>query len=221
MTFFTGCTVVIVGDGAEWSWNRATWFIRRCEILDFWHAMEHAWAFAGLHYGEGSKQADQGVRQIGVDLKAGKIDAVIARLKRMRPKSPQLRASLDSLIRYYSENAGRMRYDEYIRRDTGSGAERWRAHISKSSMRACAPSRDALERGRRAPSAGGSPALVERQLGDAGPFDNGLHRLLSPRLDLTSVVRDARFYLETPWAGGSSQGPALCARVWRRPGSIY
>src|SRR5450631_1512310 len=31
-------TVVIVGDGAEWIWNRATWFIRRCEILDFWHA---------------------------------------------------------------------------------------------------------------------------------------------------------------------------------------
>ncbi len=34
-------TVVIVGDaGAEWIWNRATWFIRRCEILDFWHALK-------------------------------------------------------------------------------------------------------------------------------------------------------------------------------------
>jgi hypothetical protein len=30
--------VVIVGDGAEWIWNRATMFVRRCEILDFWHA---------------------------------------------------------------------------------------------------------------------------------------------------------------------------------------
>ncbi len=39
---------VIVGDGAEWIWNRAIWFIRRCEILDFWRAMEHAWAFARL-----------------------------------------------------------------------------------------------------------------------------------------------------------------------------
>lgn len=114
--------VVIVGDGAEWIWNRATWFIHRCEILDFWHAMEHAWAFALLNYGEGSKQADQWVRQIGVDLKAGKVDEVIARLKRMRPKSPQLRASLDSLIRYYSENAGRMHYDEYIRLGYGIGS---------------------------------------------------------------------------------------------------
>jgi len=97
--------VVIVGDGAEWIWKRATWFIRRCEILDFWHALEYAWDFARLRFGEGSTQADQWVRQIGIDLKAGKVEQVIARLKRLRPQSPQMRASLDSLIRYYSENA--------------------------------------------------------------------------------------------------------------------
>ena len=114
--------VVIVGDGAEWIWNRATWFIRRCEILDFWHALEHAWTFARSSYGEGSKQADQWVRQIGIDLKTGKVEEVIARLKRMRPKSPQLRASLDSLIRYYSENAARMHYDEYLRLGYGIGS---------------------------------------------------------------------------------------------------
>lgn len=114
--------VVIVGDGAEWIWNRATWFIHRCEILDFWHAMEHAWEFARLRFGEGSTQADQWVHQIGVDLKAGKVEQVIARLKRLRPKSPQLRASLDSLIHYYSENASRMKYDEYLRLGYGIGS---------------------------------------------------------------------------------------------------
>jgi hypothetical protein len=51
--------VVIVGDGAEWIWNRASIFVRRCEILDFWHALEHAWSFARLYYGEGSQQADR------------------------------------------------------------------------------------------------------------------------------------------------------------------
>jgi hypothetical protein len=65
-------TVVIVGDGAEWIWNRATWFIRRCEILDFWHALEHAWKFAHLRYGDGSAQADRWVHQIAEDLRAGK-----------------------------------------------------------------------------------------------------------------------------------------------------
>jgi hypothetical protein len=114
--------VVIVGDGAEWIWNRATWFIHRCEILDFWHALEHAWDFARLRYGEGSQQADQWVHQIACDLKAGKVQPVITRLKRLRPKSPQLRESLDSLIHYYSENANRMRYDEYLRLGFGIGS---------------------------------------------------------------------------------------------------
>jgi len=83
--------VVIVGDGAEWIWNRATMFVCRCEILDFWHALEHAWEFAHLRYGEGSAQADSWVHQIAEDLKAGKVQQVIARLKRVRPKTPELR----------------------------------------------------------------------------------------------------------------------------------
>jgi len=114
--------VVIVGDGAEWIWNRATWFIHRCEILDFWHALEHAWEFARLRFGEGAQQADQWVHEIGIDLKAGKVEDVIARLKRLRPKSPQARASLDSLIHYYTENASRMKYDEYLRLGYGIGS---------------------------------------------------------------------------------------------------
>jgi hypothetical protein len=101
--------VVIVGDGAEWIWNRATMFVRRCEILDFWHAVEHAWQYAQLRYGEGSAQADAWVHAIAEDLRAGKVQAVIARLKRLRPKTPELRESLQALIRYYTDNAGRMR----------------------------------------------------------------------------------------------------------------
>jgi heme oxygenase len=50
------------------------------------------------------------------------VEQVIARLKRLRPQSPQLRESLDSLIRYYSENADRMRYDEYLRLGYGIGS---------------------------------------------------------------------------------------------------
>ncbi len=114
--------VVIVGDGAEWIWNRAPMFVRRCEILDFWHALEHAWEFAQLRYGEGSAQADRWVHAIAEDLRAGKVQEVIARLKRVRPKTPELRESLQALIRYYSENAGRMHYDEYLRLGYGIGS---------------------------------------------------------------------------------------------------
>jgi hypothetical protein len=114
--------VVIVGDGAEWIWKRATMFVRRCEILDFWHALEHAWGFAHLRYGVGSAQADGWVHQIAEDLRDGKVEAVIARLKRLRPKTAELRESLQALISYYSENATRMRYDEYLRLGYGIGS---------------------------------------------------------------------------------------------------
>jgi len=49
--------MVIIGDGAEWSWNRASLFACRCAILDFWHAVEKAWKFARLRYGAESKRA--------------------------------------------------------------------------------------------------------------------------------------------------------------------
>jgi hypothetical protein len=74
--------VVIAVDGAEWIWKRASMFVRRCEILDFWHAIEHAWEFAQLRYGEGSAQADRWVHAIAEALRAGKVQEVIARLKR-------------------------------------------------------------------------------------------------------------------------------------------
>lgn len=101
--------MVIVGDGAEWIWNRATQSVRRCEILDFWHALEHAWAFAQLRYGEGSAQADAWVHAIAEDLRAGKVQEVIGRWQRLRPKTPELRQSLQAPFRYYRENGGRMR----------------------------------------------------------------------------------------------------------------
>lgn len=118
----TETVVVIVGDGAEWIWNRANMFVRRCEILDFWHALEHAWDFARLRYGEASQQADVWVHGIAEDLRAGKVQEVIAGLKRLRPQTPELRDSLQSLIRYYSENVARMRYDEYLRLGYGIGS---------------------------------------------------------------------------------------------------
>jgi hypothetical protein len=114
--------VVIVGDGAEWIWNRATMFVRRCEILDFWHALEHAWEFARLRYGAGSAQADRWVHDIAEKLRAGKVHEVIEELKRLRPQTPESRESLQALIRYYSENATRMRYDEYLRLGYGIGS---------------------------------------------------------------------------------------------------
>ena len=47
---------------------------------------------------------------------------MIARLKTLRPTTPESREKLDALIRYYTDNAARMRYDEYLRRGYGIGS---------------------------------------------------------------------------------------------------
>ncbi len=83
---------------------------------------QHAWEFARLRYGEGSVQADRWVHTIAEDLRVGKVRQVIARLKRLQPKSAEVRESLAGLIRYYSENASRMQYDEYLRLGYGIGS---------------------------------------------------------------------------------------------------
>ena len=114
--------VVVVGDGSEWIWKRATMFVNRCEILDFWHAMEYAWAYARLQFGEGSRRADTWTQRIARDLKAGKVLEVIARLKTLQPTSNESRVALDNLVKYYTDNASRMRYDEYLRAGYGIGS---------------------------------------------------------------------------------------------------
>lgn len=114
--------VVVVGDGAEWIWHRATLFANVCEILDFWHALEHAWMYARLQFGEGSCQADRWARRLAHDLKAGRVREVIARLKTLHPRSDASRTALDALITYYTDHASRMRYDEYLRLGYGIGS---------------------------------------------------------------------------------------------------
>jgi len=84
-------------------------FVQRCEILDFWHALEPAWEFAHLRYGAGSAQADRWAQDIAEKLRAGKVYEGSEELKRLRPQTPESRESLPALIRYYSENATRMR----------------------------------------------------------------------------------------------------------------
>jgi len=74
-------------------------FVKRREILDFWHAMEYAWAYARLQFGEGSRRANTWALRLARDLKAGKVQAVLARLKTAQPVSNESRVALDALIK--------------------------------------------------------------------------------------------------------------------------
>ena len=114
--------VVIVADGAEWIWNRATMFPKRCEILDFWHAVEKAWEFGRLRWGQESSVTARWAHRLAEDLRAGKVKEVIARLQTLSVSTAEERELLDGLIRYYTTNQNRMRYDEYLRLGYGIGS---------------------------------------------------------------------------------------------------
>ena len=114
--------VVIVGDGAEWIWNRASMFTNCCEILDFWHAIEKAWVFARIHFGQGSVRADRFMERLTADLRAGKVMDVIARLHKVKTSTAEDEEALAKLVKYYTDNSQRMRYDEYIRKGYGIGS---------------------------------------------------------------------------------------------------
>ena len=120
--FGTNTVVVIIGDGAEWIWNRASMFARRCEILDFWHAVEHAWEFARLQFGEDSKLGANWAHTLKTRLRNGEVAQVIEQLRGTPCTEPEARKALDKLIKYYTDNAMRMRYDEYIRLGYGIGS---------------------------------------------------------------------------------------------------
>ena len=120
--------VVIIGDGAKWIWNRAALFPIRCEILDFWHAAEHAWDTAHVLFGAQTRKAARWAKDLTDLLRAGKVDQVIAQLEKMKLKrkshSEQLRceAVLASLLGYYKDNRSRMLYDVYLAKGYGIGS---------------------------------------------------------------------------------------------------
>lgn len=125
-----GQSVAIIGDGAKWIWERAKLFPQRIEILDFWHAAEHAWTCARALWGEGTEATAQWARRIRGLLRHGKVRKVIGELQGLRDNLQQQGAAatavsaVDNLLRYYVKHAARMNYPHYrtLGLSIGSGA---------------------------------------------------------------------------------------------------
>jgi len=100
---------VILGDGAPWIWNLATeLFPRAIQIVDRYHADEHLAGVAKAVYGPGTDLAQQWTHERCSELKAGKIDAVLAALgAHFSVKEAR------ECHRYIKTNRRRMRYDQF------------------------------------------------------------------------------------------------------------
>ena len=108
--------VVVVGDGAKWVWSLAEeHFPDAVQILDFYHASRHLWEAAEVIWGESSQQGREAVKRWEDKLLAGGVWEVMEELKRWaKRKRGEKREELGRQVGYFSRNAERMRYDEYL-----------------------------------------------------------------------------------------------------------
>jgi hypothetical protein len=90
------------------------------------------------------------------------VQDVIARLQRLPPKNAEMRESLAGLFRYYSENAGRMRYDEYLRLGYGIGAARSSCQAREGIRMRSSKVRLSCSNKRRSASGRRAPAPLQR-----------------------------------------------------------
>jgi hypothetical protein len=104
--------VVVLGDGAEWIWNRIARFCDRpVEIVDFCHASEHVWQAGQALYGEGTVETEEWVTQRLEELIEEGPGSLLNSLWLATPKAPaEAREILRRQTNYISKHRERMRY---------------------------------------------------------------------------------------------------------------
>jgi hypothetical protein len=112
-----GRQVVCLMDG-----QRSLWFRQReslpgaIPVLDLFHATEYLWEAAYCFEAKGSVAAEKFVHRYLKMLLEGKVKNVISAMKRRKkPLSGNRLKTMEKVIRYYTTNAGHMKYDEYLK----------------------------------------------------------------------------------------------------------
>jgi Uncharacterised protein family (UPF0236) len=116
--------VIVLGDGAPWIWGLADeHFPGAVQIVDLYHAREHLADVGKILYGPCSPESKRwAVARYG-QLDAGKVESVMASLRRVRPRDPIARQAVAREISYFQTHAERMRYAQFRRQGffVGSG----------------------------------------------------------------------------------------------------
>ena len=122
-------SVVVLGDGAHWIWDRARAFlglpgVEVVEIVDIYHAYGYLWAVGNALYGAGSLRAAAWVEPLKDQLYLHGATPVLAALAALTPTTEEaLNASTDAQT-YFTRNVARMDYPRFVARHLpiGSGA---------------------------------------------------------------------------------------------------
>ena len=122
-------TVVVLGDGAEWIWHRATAFlggdgVEVVEIVDIYHVYEYLWSVGYALFGVGTAEAVRWVEDLKDQLYAQGVAPVLATLAASHPPDAQAAEVVRTAHGYFTAQAARMDYPRFVARQfpIGSGA---------------------------------------------------------------------------------------------------
>lgn len=114
---------VVLGDGAEWIWNIASQhFAGAIQIVDIWHAREHLWDVAAKLFPSDEKQRKRWAKKLIQKLNRGRVETVVAELRRFPTRKPELRDALRIEADYFERNRDRMRYPKFRKQGLFSGS---------------------------------------------------------------------------------------------------
>lgn len=106
--------VIILGDGAPWIWGIADeHFYGAIQIVDLYHAREHLADLGKIVYGVTRVESKEWIVARREQLDAGEVEAVIASMRRLRPREEKARDAVRKAIDYFQTNADRMRYAHF------------------------------------------------------------------------------------------------------------
>jgi hypothetical protein len=119
--------IVVLGDGANWIWNRiAAMFPRRktTEVVDFYHAGEYIWDASKVVFGEGTDKAKGWGEQYCHTLKHDGPHPVLRELRALASSNGAALELVEKAITYFENQAQRMDYPFFIEQgmQIGSGS---------------------------------------------------------------------------------------------------
>jgi hypothetical protein len=109
----TQSELVFIADGAKWIWNWVeSIYPESIQILDFYHAKEHACEFAALQFRQ-KELRNAWIDQAQEWLIEDQLDLLIEELGQMLPANPLAAKARDKLLGYYWNNYHRMQYKSF------------------------------------------------------------------------------------------------------------
>ena len=103
--------VIVLADGAPWIWGIAQeHFPGATQIVDLYHAREHLANLGKIVYGAAPQVSQRWTTARCEELDAGRVEAVVAHLRRIHPRDRNAQQAVRKEIGYFQTNGERMRY---------------------------------------------------------------------------------------------------------------